>query len=150
MANQNVCRSSGEKVNDSTKVKTLMNWSRIIWTCNLQGKLLEELDNSIYRDSSRCKYAEDLDACVDIELHQMITRHNYLSEKAEEKSRILLIIKDSNSILDRLEKMVVELKRVLKLTEKLNKKIYIQRQEEPKIEEQEETELPFIIKLTAA
>ena len=106
--------------------------------CNLQGKLLEELDNSIYRDSSRCKYSEDLDACVDIELHQMITRHNYLSEKAEEKSRILLIIKDSNSILDRLEKMVVELKRVLKLTEKLNKKIYIQRQEEAQeIEEQE-------------
>ena len=69
----------------------------------------------------------------------MITRHNYLSEKAEEKSRILLIIKDSNSILDRLEKMVVELKRVLKLTEKLNKKIYIQRQEEEaqEIEEQE-------------
>lgn len=98
--------------------------------CNLQGKLLSDIDNSIYRDSSRCKFTEDLDACVDIELHKMVTEHNKLSEKVEEKERIMLIIRDSSSILDRLQKMVAELKRNLKLNEKLNKKLYLQREAE--------------------
>ena len=98
--------------------------------CNLQGKLLSDIDNSIYRDASRCKFTEDLDACVDIELHKMITEHNSLSERVEEKERILLIIKDSGSILDRLQNMVADLKRTLKLNEKLNKKIYLQRDAE--------------------
>jgi hypothetical protein len=98
--------------------------------CNFQGKLLSDIDNSIYRDSSRCKFTEDLDACVDIDLHKMITEHNILSERVEEKERILLIIKDSTSILDRLEKMVGELKKNLRLNEKLNKKIYLQRDTE--------------------
>ena len=39
----------------------------------------------------------------------MITEHNKLSEK-EEKERIMLIIKDSSSILDRLQKVVSTLK----------------------------------------
>ena len=98
--------------------------------CNLQGKLLSDIDNSIYRDSSRCKFTEDLDACVDIQLHKMITEHNKLNEKVEEKERIMLIIKDSSSILDRLQNMVTDLKRNLKLDEKLNKKIYLQREAE--------------------
>ena len=98
--------------------------------CNFQGKILKDIDNSIYKDASRCKFSDNLDGCVDIQLYKLVTDYNNLSEKVEEKRRILLIINDSGSIIERLQSLVESLKKTLKLREKLSKKMYKQREKD--------------------
>ena len=98
--------------------------------CNFQGKILKDIDNSIYKDANRCKFSDNLDGCIDIQLYKLVTDYNNLSEKVEEKRRILLIINDSGSIIERLQSLVESLKKTLKLREKLSKKMYKQREKD--------------------
>ena len=95
--------------------------------CNFQASLLKDLDSSIYKDGNRCKFQKDIETCIDIKLFTMIKEYNEKNEKFLEKKRILLLIQNSGSILQRLETMVETLKKNLKLNEKLNEKLYLQR-----------------------
>jgi hypothetical protein len=96
--------------------------------CNFQASLLKDLDSSIYKDSNRCKFQEDIQTCIDIKLFTAIKNYNEKNEKFLEKKRILLLIENSGTMLQRLEDMVVTLKKNLKLNEKLNEKLYLKRE----------------------